>query len=184
MRELSLHILDIVQNSLAAGAARVDLAIRVDLPTDRMTIEVADNGCGMGPEMVRRVTDPFVTTRTTRKVGLGLPLLQAATQRCNGDLSIASSPGRGTTVTATFQYSHIDRAPLGDIINTLTVIIGGNPEIAFSFTYSLNDQCCRLDTDVLRSELGDVPLNHPLVIDWIKTYLQEKMTELHGGEDW
>ncbi|MGI5838142.1 MAG: ATP-binding protein [bacterium] len=184
MRELSLHIIDILENSRTAGATRIDLAIRLDSAADRLTIRVTDNGRGMDAEMVRRATDPFVTTRTARKVGLGLPLLAAAASRCHGDLSIVSEPGKGTSVTALFQHSHIDRAPLGNIIDTVTVFISGNPEIAFILRYSVDGREMRLDTAELQAELSDVSLSHPLVAGWIKQYLRKKLIELRGGEDW
>ncbi len=127
MRELSLHILDILQNSVDAGATRVELSIVEDLAADLLTIEVRDNGRGIAPDKLPHVFDPFYTSRKTRHVGLGLPLLKAAAERCGGDAVIRSQVGVGTTLTATFQLSHIDRAPLGDMTGTLMSFILGGP---------------------------------------------------------
>jgi len=123
MRELSLHILDALENSLEAGATAIELTIEEDMRADRLTIAVRDNGRGMSKAQLDRVFDPFFTTRTTRHVGLGVPLFKAAAQRCNGDLTVTSQPGEGTTLQAIFQHSHIDRAPLGDIQGTLLAVI-------------------------------------------------------------
>jgi len=118
-----MHILDVAQNSLDAGATRIEIVIVEDLPSDKLTIRITDNGRGMSQDIVAKVLDPFYTTRTTRRVGLGLPLFAAAAQDCDGDLKIESTEGQGTTVVATFQHSHIDRAPLGDMKSTLMSII-------------------------------------------------------------
>lgn len=189
MRELSLHILDIVQNSLAAGATTVDLMIEEDLAADRLTITVRDNGRGMDAATLARVTDPFFTSRSTRKVGLGIPLLKAATERCNGDLKITSQPGVGTTVTATFQHSNIDRAPLGDMTATLmTVILGGGCELRYGHRVigrpaaggsgnregeGPKVQEFGFDTAEIKAELGDVPLTHPAVREWLRDFIAE-----------
>ena len=131
MRELSLHILDILQNSVEAGATRVELSVVEDLAADRLTIEVRDNGRGIPPDKLPHVFDPFYTSRKTRHVGLGLPLLKAAAERCNGDATIVSEVGAGTTLTAIFQHSHLDRAPLGDMTGTLlSFVLGGACELA------------------------------------------------------
>jgi len=123
MRELSLHVLDVVENAIEAGARRIDLVLIEDLDADRLTVIVADDGRGMDAEAVWRVRDPFFTTRSTRHVGLGIPMLAAAAERCAGNLSVDSHPGQGTTIQAKFQHSHIDRAPLGDLSSTVTCIL-------------------------------------------------------------
>ena len=129
MRELTLHLLDLAQNSLTAGATHLWLAIRLDEPRDLLSMEIRDNGRGMAPEMLAQVTDPFVTSRTTRHVGLGLPLLKAAVERCEGSFTIASDQGRGTTVRTVFRLSHVDRMPLGDLTGTIVSLIACNPEL-------------------------------------------------------
>lgn len=173
MRELSLHILDIVQNSLEAGATHITIEIDEDLAEDRLTIRVMDNGRGMDAETLRRVTDPFFTTRTTRKVGLGLPLLKAAAEQCNGRLTIQSAPGQGTTVTAEFQHSHIDRAPLGDMPASLMTILLAEQPVEVRYVHRVNERQFVLDTRELREALGDVPLTHPKVRQWLYEYLRQ-----------
>lgn len=173
MRELSLHILDIVQNSLEAGATHITIEIDEDLAEDRLTIRVMDNGRGMDAETLRRVTDPFFTTRKTRKVGLGLPLLKAAAEQCNGRLTIQSAPGQGTTVTAEFQHSHIDRAPLGDMPASLMTILLAEQPVEVRYVHRVNERQFVLDTRELREALGDVPLTHPKVRQWLYEYLRQ-----------
>jgi hypothetical protein len=188
MRELSLHILDILQNSLAAGATLVELVIEEDLPADRLTITIRDNGRGMTEEQLAHVTDPFFTTRKTRKIGLGIPLFKAAAERSNGDLTIMSQPGVGTTVAATFQHSNIDRAPLGDMVGTLlTVILNGACELRYGHrvvwgrrvdkeTRRRGDEETSeftLDTAEIKAELEDVPLTHPDVRRWLQAFIAE-----------
>jgi len=181
VRELSLHILDVLENSVEAGATRVELSIKEDLKKDVLEIMIRDNGRGMSKEFVQRVLNPFVTTRTTRHVGLGLPLFAAAAQRCNGDLRIESEPGVGTTVTATFQHSHIDRAPLGDIPGTLMAIILSDRPVDIRYRHKVNRRTFELDTAEVRHELGTVPLSHPSVREWLETTLQGGLQGLYGA---
>jgi hypothetical protein len=187
MRELSLHILDVLQNSLEAGASLVELTIEEDLVADWLTITVRDDGRGMDKAQLARIFDPFYTTRKTRHVGLGLPLFKAAAERCNGDLSVTSEVGKGTTLQATFQHSHIDRAPLGDIAGTLMAfILGGTCEVHYVHwvreiglgdrSGGGQDQGVRefeFHTANVRAELGDVPLTHPQVRQWLQELIAE-----------
>jgi hypothetical protein len=172
MRELSLHILDILENSLEAGATRIELTIDEDLAADRLTMTVEDNGRGMSEEQLARVADPFFTTRRTRHVGLGIPLFQAAAERCNGGLTITSQVGQGTTVRATFQHSHIDRAPLGDISGTLLAVILAGP-CNVQYTHRVDGREFGFDTAEIRAELGDTPLAHPTVRQWLQELIAE-----------
>ncbi|CAO0824151.1 hypothetical protein DFAR_440003 [Desulfarculales bacterium] len=146
MEDLSLHILDIVENSLMAGASLVSVAIEEDPESDRIAITVADDGRGMEPKLLARVTDPFVTTRTTRRVGLGLSLMQANACSWGGDLTVQSPPGAGTTVRVWFQRDHIDRPPLGDWPRTLFGLILTHPEVDFRYSHRLGEQEFELDT--------------------------------------
>ena len=172
MRELSLHILDVLQNSLEAGATLVELVIEEDLAADRLLITVRDNGRGMDQAMLAQVTDPFYTTRKTRQVGLGIPLFQAAAERCNGSLSITSQAGKGTMLSAIFQHSHIDRAPLGDMTGTLlSFILGGICDLIYR--HCVNERRFGLSTSEIRAELGDVSLSHPAVREWLREYIAE-----------
>ncbi|MBD3235298.1 MAG: ATP-binding protein [Candidatus Eisenbacteria bacterium] len=168
MEDLSLHILDVVENATAAGATLVEITIRRDQSRDLLEIIIADNGRGMDPEMAARVRDPFVTTRTTRRVGMGLPLLEQSAQEAGGTLALESQPGRGTRVHATFQDSHIDRRPLGDIAETMVTLLLGNPEVDFLFTADFGDEPTVIDTRELRAELGQTPLTAPDVLRLIR----------------
>lgn len=173
MRDLSLHILDIVQNSLSAGSTAITLTVLRRTDQNLLKIEISDNGRGMDERMLVSVTDPFVTTRTTRKVGLGLPLLEAAAERSGGSLYIWSTPGQGTMVSATFEYDNIDRPPLGDLPETMIALVVGNPEVRFILRYEPDEKKFLFDTREIAAELGDVPINDSLVIEWMKQYLDE-----------
>ncbi|NLY43203.1 MAG: ATP-binding protein [Clostridiaceae bacterium] len=181
MRELSLHILDIVQNSITAGSTLISIEIVEDAREDLLTILVSDNGKGMTPELLENVWDPFVTTRNTRKVGLGIPLLKGAAEACGGRLDIKSAPGKGTTVKAEFVYSHIDRAPLGDIVGTILTLVVCNPEIDYVYTHTVNDKNFIFDTREIKKAISGLELNHPEVILWMKEYLSENIKNMYGS---
>ncbi|MDI6753886.1 MAG: ATP-binding protein [Thermodesulfobacteriota bacterium] len=178
MQDLSLHILDIVENSLAAGAKRVEIRLEEDLQEDRMTIEIVDNGCGMDEEMIQRALDPFFTTKTVRRVGLGLPLLSEACRISNGELCLQSSPGQGTKVRATFQLSHIDRQPLGNMGDTLITLIVGHPEVDLFYEHRKDGASFSLDTREIKGALGDVPLNEPQVVSALRRHILAGLEEL------
>ncbi len=172
MRELSLHILDALENSLEAGADRVELVIEEDPGADRLHITIRDNGRGMSAEHLGRAFDPFYTTRKTRHVGLGLPLFKAAAQRCNGDVTLTSQEGQGTTLKATFQYSHIDRAPLGDMPRTLLAfLLGGKCDLVYR--HRVGEREFSFDTAEIRAVLSGLPLSHPEVRRWLETFIAE-----------
>ena len=176
MKEISLNILDIVKNSVRAEATRIE----IDIDTDSegiLTLTVTDNGCGMGEEMLKTVTDPFCTTRTTRKVGLGLPLLKMAAEQTGGSLSIISSTEKGssgTVLRAVFDTKSIDCMPMGDIVSTVCILIAGSPDIDFIFTDKSPDRYVSLKTSELRAVLGEVSLAEPEVQSWISEYLKEQ----------
>lgn len=146
MEDLSLHILDIVENSITACAKKIEIKIIEEKKKDLLTIEIIDDGKGMDEGALKNVLDPFFTTRKTRKVGLGLPLLAQSAEESGGSIKIESKPGQGTKVKATFGYSHIDRRPLGDIYESLKVLIVANPDINFIYEYQKNDVNYHLDT--------------------------------------
>lgn len=181
MRELALHILDLVQNSLEAKAGKVWLYVAESSDADTITIRIADNGRGMNQETVRSVRDPFVTTRTTRRVGLGLPLIDMTAQRCNGSLDIRSDIGHGTTVTAVFQHSHLDRPPLGDMAATVKSILVANTELDFSYLHTVDGRTFSITSAELADNLGDIPLCHPEVLQWLDGYLAAGIANLYGG---
>jgi len=182
MRELALHILDLLQNSVEAGARRVELDIEEDPGLDRLRISVIDDGRGMDEAAVRRALDPFYTTRRTRHVGLGLPLLEAAARRCGGGVEIESAPGKGTKVTADFQLSNIDRAPMGDLPQTLAVFLAGHPDLKLFYRHRIGPRELTFDSDEVGARLGTIGFDHPLVADWIKGYLSEGLLTLQRGE--
>ncbi|HWQ98305.1 MAG TPA: ATP-binding protein [Clostridia bacterium] len=176
MKELSLNILDIAQNSIKANAAH--LTIRLTKTGSRLTVEIADDGTGMSPDFVQEAANPFTTTRTTRKVGMGLPLFKLAAEQTGGTFSIVSQQAQregdahGTTVTATFDTAHVDCEPLGDITETILALIQGNPDLSLTYEWISEAGEQRLSTDEMREILGeDVPLNSPDVLAWARAYL-------------
>ena len=178
MKELSLHILDIAKNSVKAKASVIEIIISEDEETNLLTIEIKDNGCGMSKEFLETVRDPFSTTRTTRKVGMGIPLFEAAAVQCGGYVDITSEEGVGTEFKVVFEYNHIDRAPLGDMPGTMQVLISGSPEIDFIYRHEKNGKVFNMDTRELRQVLGEVPLDTPDVLAWIDGFIQEGLLEL------
>ncbi len=181
MRELALHVLDLVQNSLRAGANLIEVEILEDTDLDRLTITVRDDGCGMEENLKEKVLDPFTTTRTTRKVGLGLPLLKMAAERAGGRLTLDSEPGKGTVVEAAFQHSHIDRMPLGDMAGTILTVIISNPKVNLVYRHQVDGREWQLDTRVIKDEVGEDALGLPAVINWLRSYLEEGQNYLYGG---
>lgn len=173
MKELSLHLLDIIENSISARALNITVEITEETDRDRLTMSVLDDGKGMDAEMLNRVTDPFVTSRTTRKVGLGIPLLKAAAEACNGHFEIHSEPGKGTQIIVDFQRSHIDRAPLGDLADTFLSIIIGSPQIHWILRYQVDSEKFEFDDQPIKDELKDIPLSDPDVIKYIRSTLEE-----------
>lgn len=195
MKELSLHILDIAENSAKAGAKLIGVFI-----TEKdgvLTLRITDDGCGMKPDMLSRVTDPFTTSRTTRKVGLGLPLLRLAAEQTGGSLEITSRhidefpESHGTEVTAVFNTRHIDSPPLGDVISTIVTLIQGHPESDLIFRHTAEGDSgetldsetlvVSLDTREMREVLGDVPLSTPDVLVWIRGSLSEQYGDGAGS---
>lgn len=178
MEDLSLHILDVAENGITAGADLVRITVREDLGSDRLEITVEDNGRGMDAEFLRRVLDPFVTTRTTRKVGLGLSLFQQSAQEAGGDLRIESTPGKGTKVTVCMSHSHIDRKPMGNLADTLVTLIEGNPGVDFVYSHRKNGGEYLFDTREIRTELEEIPINNPAVVGFIKENLIAGLREV------
>lgn len=178
MKELSLNILDVAENSVKAGASLTQILLTEQ--GNELKLEIVDDGCGMSEDIVRSVIDPFYTTRTTRKVGMGIPLLKLACEQTGGELSISSvtqeaNPAEhGTHVTATFYTDHIDFTPLGDVSASVLTLIQGHPDTDFLFRHQLADKVVELDTRELREVLEDVPLNSYDVMRWIGGYLQEQ----------
>ncbi len=178
MQDLSLHILDIVENSLAAGARRVEIRVLEDLKADRFSLEITDDGRGMDEKMMKQALDPFFTTKTTRRVGLGLPLLAEACRICEGALTLQSCPGQGTTVRAVFRHSHIDRKPLGKLGDTLLTIMVGHPDVELIYDHRKDGKFFSLDTREIKEDLGDIPLNAPQVVSALRALLHSGLREL------
>jgi signal transduction histidine kinase len=155
MEDLALHILDIAQNSIEAGATAIEIELLENPSTDQLILEVRDNGRGMEPEMLAKATDPFYTTRTTRRVGMGLALLSEAARAAGGRVEIDSKPGIGSRVRAVFQYHHIDRAPVGDIETTLMVLLAGHPDLDIRFKHCVGSEAFEMDAFLLRSSGTD-----------------------------
>lgn len=135
MKDLSLHVLDIVENSIRAGAMEVEININEDTGADLLEIEISDDGTGMDQATFKKALDPFFTTKTVRKVGLGLSLFREAARAAGGDMTVQSEPGKGTWVKAIFQHSHVDRQPLGDMAKTLQILTIANPEVRFRYRH-------------------------------------------------
>ncbi len=178
-RDLSQHILDIYENGVKAGATLIAVEIEEDLLQDLLTITLRDNGAGMDAQMLQRIADPWVTTRTTRKVGLGIPFLKQTAEMCGGNFAMHSQPGQGTTLAATFQHSHIDRPPLGDLTATITCLIVGYPQVDLYYRHRLLDLTAQsaeefiFDTREMRAILEDaVPLSDPDVLGFIRNTLE------------
>ena len=184
MKELSLNILDIAENSTKAKAELVEIEISED--AEALTIKITDDGTGMNEETLLSVSDPFYTTRTTRKVGMGIPLFRLAAEQTGGELTITSKhiddhpQDHGTTVCAVFNKKHIDFTPIGDVISTVTTLIQGHPSVDFKFTHSICDATVSLDTRELREVLEDVPLDTFEVLLWINDYLTEQYKEINN----
>ena len=188
MKELSLHILDIVQNSIKAQATLIEITIQEDLNTDCLSIEIKDNGKGMDKDLLEKVTDPFVTTRDTRRVGLGISLLKAAAIQCEGNLIIESEKGMGTKIITTFRHSHIDRSPLGSMEDTIVTLLLSNEEkidglekereVDYIYKHQINNESFIFDTREVKKLLEGTPINDYEVLVWIKEYLKENLETL------
>ncbi|MGQ9694707.1 MAG: ATP-binding protein [Thermodesulfobacteriota bacterium] len=178
MQDLSLHILDIVENSLTAGAKKVEIRIAEEISQDRLTIEIIDDGQGMDAELQAKAVDPFFTTKTTRRVGLGLPLFKESCEICRGHFLLASEPGKGTKIKAILPYGHIDRKPMGNMGETLLTLIVGHPDVDIYYEHKRDNVKFSLHTKEIREILEDVPLNDPEVVSFLRTYIFSQLAEL------
>jgi hypothetical protein len=178
MKEISLHLLDIAENSAAAESKNISIHVHEDLFHDRLIACVIDDGRGMDAATAQQVQDPFYTTRTTRNVGLGIPLLKLAAEMAEGSFSLQSDPGKGTWVEAEFRHSHIDRMPLGDLQSTFLTLLIAHPEIDWTFLYRVTDQNAKsrdflFESAELKSELGDISLTEPEVLTFLRGMFEE-----------
>ena len=177
-----MNILDVAENSVRAGASLVEISVDEQPQADLLSVTVSDNGCGMTPEQVKNVTDPFYTTRTTRKVGLGVPFFKMAAELTGGRLEIKSEVGAGTTIKADFVRSSIDLMPLGDINETIGTLIHCNPQIDFIYPRRLNENDLLLDTREFRRILDGIELSDPTVSKFIREFLAENTEDLLAGQ--
>lgn len=181
MKDLSLHILDLAQNSLAAGAACLQLSVTHQQEEHLLTIRLADDGRGMDEETCKRVLDPFYTTRTTRRVGLGLPLAAMTAESTGGGLALTSKPGGGTTVELVYKTNHWDCPPEGDMAEMLRVLVGGLNGARLCFSYTCDEKEFVLDTQVIAQELGDSTwLADPQVLAWLGGYVREGLEQVRN----
>jgi len=174
VEEISLHILDIAENSLRAGAKKVEILVARDRAQDLLKIEVRDDGDGMDAETLSQVRNPFFSTKQ-KKTGLGIPLLAQAAEQAGGGLTVDSEPGNGTRVTVTFQWSHIDRPKMGALAETLLTIIAGHPDLSMVYEERVDEDVFRLDTREIKNELDDVPINSPAVLEALRGMLEDGM---------
>lgn len=181
MKELSQHILDIMHNSLSAAATKLTLDIEESSKDDTYRIRIADNGKGIPPEMLATVTDPYTTSRKSRKVGMGLPLFRMSAEQTGGYLRIDSTVGEGTVVEVVFGREHIDRPALGDIEGTLVLLMASFPEREFVYTHTTDDGTFTFDSGEIKEQLDGVPLNNANVIRFLKEMIRENLKEIHAS---
>lgn len=177
MKEIALHLLDLAENSVSAGAQTVKITVCEDQRANLLTASVEDDGRGMSPEMVKQVIDPFFTSRTTRKVGLGIPLLKEAAEDCNGRLDIVSKTGAGTRVEVSFQHAHIDRMPLGNLSSTFFGLSVAHPAVHWIFKYTARgngaEETFEYDDQPIKETLAELPITHPKVLAYLRMMLEE-----------
>ena len=187
MKELALHVLDIAENSVRGEASHIGITITEDRRNNRFAMEIDDDGKGISPEILNTIKDPFTTTRTMRKVGLGIPFLDDTCRLCNGHLDLKSTVGLGTRLSAEMEYDHIDRPPLGDMAATLMVLMSSHPDIAFTYPHIVDDvefsepSEFEISSGDLEDILDGVPLTTPKVYKWVKTYLEENIRQCETG---
>ncbi len=179
MKELSLHILDLVENSIRASATEIKISIIEDIKKDTLSIIIEDNGRGMDEEFLKKASDPFATTRNTRNIGLGIPLMKAACERCDGSFNINSKVNKGTKVEGIFKHSHIDRAPLGNISETIVSLIHHSDNTRIIYTHNVENKEFVLDTREIKELLGDVEICSPEILLWIRDYVKENEKKLY-----
>ena len=179
MNNISMHILDIVQNSISADAKMIEIRINENLLKNVLDILIKDNGKGMDDDFLAEVTDPYKTTRTTRKVGMGIPLLKHSAEQSNGYIKVYSEKEIGTTIQATFQHDHIDRPPLGDIAGTIVLLVAANPNVDFKYVHSVNNNKYEFDTHEVKEILDDVRIDDPKIRRMLKEMITENLSEIY-----
>ncbi len=178
MRDISMHILDIIGNSVRAKASLIEVSVIENTKEDSLVLRVKDDGCGMDEKTIQNALDPFFTSRKTRKVGLGIPLLQQNAQMSDGELVIKSQLGEGTLVEAVFSRSHIDRPPLGDLPSTISLMVSGNPIVEFVYTHQLDNEKFVFDSREIKQILDGVEITQPGVVKFLRQMIEENLTEI------
>lgn len=178
MRELSLHILDIAHNSIKIEAKSLYLDIIEDYHENLLTIKITDDGCGMDEETLNKVLDPFYTTRTTRKVGLGIPLFKIGAEQSGGSFRIESQVGKGTSIVASYELDNIDRMPLGDMSETAVTIINASPHMNFVYNHIVGEEKFTLDTSEIKKVLNGLPITNIDITIWLKEYIKDGLKEI------
>ena len=181
MRDISLHIMDIMQNSIKAGANYIELKIWVDINDDLLYVDIIDNGCGMDEEFIKRVISPFTTTRTTRSIGLGIPLYKQSAEIAGGSFGINSKLGEGTRISVSYSISNIDRLPLGDIGDTIIGNVLSYPDLRYKLFADCSGREFVFDSEEIKAQLGEVPITEYSVISWIHEYIDEGIREVFQG---
>lgn len=183
MNDISLHIIDVIQNSIYADATLIRVLIDEEISRNRLVVEVEDNGRGMTQEQVERLGDPFFTSRTTRKVGMGIPLFRQAAEQTGGEVVVKSSVGQGCIVRAVFVYDHIDRPPLGDVANSFVLMVSANPELEFVLEYRCENKSYLFDTREVKEVLEGLPLNDPSVIRMLTDMVRANIEDINGESE-
>lgn len=181
MKDISMHLMDIARNSVVAGAKTISINIKVCETPQMLYIEIIDDGRGMDKDFLDKVTDPFRTTRTTRSVGLGIPLLKQSAEMAEGHIKLHSKLGEGTKLLASFKVNHIDRIPIGDIPGTLALLISANKNIAWIIEFKYQNESFTLDTNHINEVLDGVPIDNNDVIEWIQNTIYQGMNQVFGG---
>ncbi len=173
-----MHILDIVGNSVRAKASLIEVSVIENTKEDHLKLIIKDDGCGMDEKTIKNALDPFFTSRKTRKVGLGIPLLQQNAQLSDGELMISSEVGKGTLIEASFLRSHIDRPPLGDLPSAVSLMVSGNPEVEFVYTHIIDEEKFEFDSREIKLILDGVEITQPGVVRFLKQMVEENLIEI------
>jgi hypothetical protein len=181
MRELSLHVLDIVQNSITAKATQIEILVAEDVESDHLIIEITDNGTGMDEQTLNTVADPFFTTRNTRKVGMGISLFRQAAERCNGSLTIHSQLNKGTTLKVIMRITHIDKQPMGDIAGVISLMVSANPAIDFIYQHKTGKGSYLFNSKEIKQVLEDIPITDLKVVKFIREMIQDQLNEINAS---
>lgn len=179
MQDLAMHILDIAYNSIRAQASEITVTYRDSTIANKITITIQDNGCGLSELQIQQVTNPFYTTRTTRRVGMGVALFQGLAQQCDGQFSLTSQVNLGTTIQVSVRKDHWDTPPQGDLAQTMQTLIQADPTIHFQFNMVLDTKTFTFDTKEIQAILTDeVSLSEPTILLWIQEYIHQGISEL------